>query len=396
MVRDDRFCVVIDNIVPKLAESEDENIIKEIISIVKSYRESCITEGNHRFDNCLAWLEKRGEQKHAKTVKDVWKDMRLEAYAQATGNRHEPNYSDDSTKLFSLNDIDEIFEKISEKQGENKSVEIPALVCPKCMKSFDTCNDHPSYHNRINYICPHCGYDGDSTDFETSYKSHPIHSVTPLMIQWNGYNVPSKAKYQQTTTDKIEPKFKVGDWVVYDVYNRDEYSRLIIQVYDIRDGRYYFNNNVLFSWTIKDCDERFHLWTIQDAEDGDVLYMNNGLSTCTFIYKSINNTIIQKYASYNEFGFEGRHYLVLNDGYVCPATKEQCNLLFAKMKEAGYEWDADNKELKKIEQKPQNRWKPSDEQMKYLEEWVKDYDDLGLSSQTYLALKSLYNELKKL
>ena len=32
-----------------------------------------------------------------------------------------------------------------------------------------------------------------------------------------------------------------------------------------------------------------------------------------------------------------------------PATKEQRNLLFAKMKEAGYEWDAEKLELKKIE-----------------------------------------------
>ena len=36
------------------------------------------------------------------------------------------------------------------------------------------------------------------------------------------------------------------------------------------------------------------------------------------------------------------------DGYdAVPATKEQRDLLFAKMKEAGYEWDADKKELKK-------------------------------------------------
>ena len=50
-------------LIPELAESEDERIRKEIISIVKSYRDSCITEGNHRFDNCIAWLEKQGEQK---------------------------------------------------------------------------------------------------------------------------------------------------------------------------------------------------------------------------------------------------------------------------------------------------------------------------------------------
>lgn len=50
---------IIEEIFPELRESEDERIRKEIISIVKSYRENCITEGNHRFDNCLAWLEKQ-------------------------------------------------------------------------------------------------------------------------------------------------------------------------------------------------------------------------------------------------------------------------------------------------------------------------------------------------
>ena len=34
-----------------------------------------------------------------------------------------------------------------------------------------------------------------------------------------------------------------------------------------------------------------------------------------------------------------------------PATKEQRDLLFAKMKEAGYEWNGEKKELRKIEQK---------------------------------------------
>ena len=36
---------------------------------------------------------------------------------------------------------------------------------------------------------------------------------------------------------------------------------------------------------------------------------------------------------------------------VKPATKIQRDFLFRKIKEAGYEWDAEKKELKKIEQK---------------------------------------------
>ena len=34
------------------------------------------------------------------------------------------------------------------------------------------------------------------------------------------------------------------------------------------------------------------------------------------------------------------------NNYGTPATKEQRDLLFQKMKEAGYEWDAEKKELK--------------------------------------------------
>lgn len=65
-------------------------------------------------------LEKQGEQKPAKNIVETWKDMRLEVYQQASGNRHEPNYSDDTTKMFSLNDIDEIIEKMSEQNHANK------------------------------------------------------------------------------------------------------------------------------------------------------------------------------------------------------------------------------------------------------------------------------------
>lgn len=63
------------------------------------------------------------DQKPAKTVIEAWKDMRLEVYQQASGNRHEPNYSDDTTKMFSLNDIDEIFEKIADNNVKQNPAE---------------------------------------------------------------------------------------------------------------------------------------------------------------------------------------------------------------------------------------------------------------------------------
>ena len=44
-----------------------------------------------------------------------------------------------------------------------------------------------------------------------------------------------------------------------------------------------------------------------------------------------------------------------------PATREQRDLFFQKMKEAGYEWNAKKKELKKIEQK--SSWSEEDEEV---------------------------------
>ena len=52
---------------PELAESEDEMIRKECISIIKEYERICIKEGDacEVAPLCIAWLEKQGEQNPA-------------------------------------------------------------------------------------------------------------------------------------------------------------------------------------------------------------------------------------------------------------------------------------------------------------------------------------------
>jgi hypothetical protein len=99
----------------------------------------------------------------------------------------------------------------------------------------------------------------------------------------------------------------------------------------------------------------YHLWTIADAKDGDVLSSIRG---CPFIYdkyRNQRNDLLYYYA-----GIDGRGNFVMKcpkrmlyhfgpSTDAAPATKEQRDLLFAKMKEEGYEWDADKKELKKIQ-----------------------------------------------
>ena len=168
----------------------------------------------------------------------------------------------------------------------------------------------------------------------------------------------------------IDPKFKVGDWVVYDAEEWWE----VLMVDRVNDGIYHLvdvngeTSNALFE---EECNMR--LWSIGDARDGDVLSFDNECSN----YHSIG--IFKRMASKNELngntyrcyvkygGFKEKLEIPKNGNELhhCgtsahPATKEQRDQLFSKMKEAGYEWDADKKELKKIEQKAVE-WNEDDE-----------------------------------
>ena len=150
---------------------------------------------------------------------------------------------------------------------------------------------------------------------------------------------------EQKPADKIEPKFKAGDWAVSKF---DGKARQISEVHYDEYNNYYVVGS--HEYDIEEYDRLHHLWTIKDAKAGDVLSYRDG-QWC-FIYKGIvTEDTFKYYALLSEKG------ITVNDAAfsllascIIPATKEQCNLLFQKMKEAGYVWDAEKKELRKIEQ----------------------------------------------
>ena len=111
-----------------------------------------------------------------------------------------------------------------------------------------------------------------------------------------------------------------------------------------------------------------------------------------FIFKERKNNYIYCYCGYTNHkdilfdrfvDSEGEelHWSNLYYEQVYPATKEQRNFLFQKMKETGYEWDAEKKELKKIEQN-HVEWHREDEYNlnaclsyipdEFLRSWIKD------------------------
>ena len=167
-------------------------------------------------------------------------------------------------------------------------------------------------------------------------------------------------------SDKVEPKFKVGDWVVY---YRNDSSREVLQVYDIRDGRYYFTDNVHFSWSVKECDEKSHLWTIEDARDGDILVYKDEI----FLFNCVDNDSVLFHCCYDDDDLiTDSFYAFINRelSNVHPATNEQCDTLMKAMADAGYTFDFAKKELKKIEQKSAEWSKEDDAMLDTIEGWL--------------------------
>lgn len=150
----------------------------------------------------------------------------------------------------------------------------------------------------------------------------------------------------ENSTDKTETRFKVGDWVVsmpyksvYQIEKKENYEYTI---------RHTLGGSVCLPFSN---EELIREWTIQDAKDGDIL-VHNSFMFDDFIFIYNNTSILQAYCYYsserNRFIIEDReHHCPWNMQEVTPATKEQRDTLMRAMNNAGYEWDAENKELKK-------------------------------------------------
>ena len=75
---------------------------------------------------------------------------------------------------------------------------------------------------------------------------------------------------EQKPVDKVEPKFRKGDWVVY--CNDD-----VDLITGVEENGYSINNDGYIPFI---CESDVRLWTIQDAKDGDVLATDGGV--CIF------------------------------------------------------------------------------------------------------------------
>jgi hypothetical protein len=207
----------------------------------------------------------------------------------------------------------------------------------------DVLDDFPTeFERQISHLI------ASSINKEWEYKKDFVKHTANSLLQYAKNELEKQAK--QKLIDESKPKFNVGDWIT-----NGEYTW---KVTDIKPLDYILQsqNGDVVDDTISYVDEEFHLWTIQDAKDGDILATKKGNP---FIYDKnrYNNGLAYYYAGLDvnkELTLKSPHHMLTHFGElnsVSPATKEQRDLLFQKMKESGYEWDAEKKELNKIEQK---------------------------------------------
>lgn len=158
----------------------------------------------------------------------------------------------------------------------------------------------------------------------------------------------------KTSDQELEPKFKVGDCVISNdgthTYIVKERKRGAYVMLDIDDDEE-------FSIIIESADRSGRFWTIEDAKDGDVLVCPSDLGDrlVVFIFKQLVNHT-SEIDCHCCIDANGIFDPCLNDccyvgnvdcaDYI-PATKEQRDLLFQKMKEAGYEWDSQRRNCAK-------------------------------------------------
>ena len=174
-------------------------------------------------------------------------------------------------------------------------------------------------------------------------------------LQEVSYNIPegfyAEIKDDRVVIKKVEPKFKVVDWVIKNgivaqILDKQKYGFVGLDI----DGKDFFCN---YGHT-----DSMRLWTIGDAKDGDVLsfyleYKGNKMVQTGIIEKYVGkhggcSNTFKVYVGVNwENNFQIGEHMGCSD--IRPATKEQRDLLFSKIKQAGYEWNAEKKELKKID-----------------------------------------------
>ena len=256
----------------------------------------------------------------------------------------------------------------------NENIDLTKILkdCPKGFKLYSLLHGEVSFRGidetsdyPITYDYSIMGCMGESISefyltrngsYSSNYNGDCILFPSRDQRDWSKFTAPWYNKL-------IEHKFNVGQYITdgYVVGQitsiEDEYP--CYKILDPMGGA-----SITIPFTLQD---NYHLWTITDAKDGDVLALSR------LEDKDLWEKIII-FKEYHSEGVKGLYSMPCIEGYgntfkngkiaftdekvpyysktwTCnlhPATKEQRDLLFQKIKEAGYKWKAETKTLERL------------------------------------------------
>jgi len=403
----------LETLIPELAESEDEKIRKKLISLFQSNNIEQFGEFTNK--QFVDWLEKQGEQKpvecYEKYIADVFEKVGLAKIVRELDNDALANALQDAMieiEKQCKQPTDEEMKTILQTEYEKGRADVIAefeqgwteedtdtlkwicrIIFRAKQDSLITQEEQNEIGEWIDKWLNHSPERKEQGEQNTIVNKTPSREMilavwdlgniwkeltegnpcteygTQLQYIQNHWNEsPYCEILKQNHTDKITPKFKIGDWVVK---NDDsnvcaDYSICKITNISIENGTYTIESIYGYKGyvTFKTFEKDYHIFTIEeDAKDGDVLAIGYEY----FLFKEkkedtspLDPPVYTSHCFVNSSGaFRvtngrdcGEFYSIENGISACPATKEQRDLLFQNMKEAGYEWNAYAKTLTKV------------------------------------------------
>lgn len=302
------------NLFSELKESEDEKIRNEIIAHIKDQQYSFISapdcrdeyeeEEYNRYNSWIDWLEKHKERTEYPT----------EVIENAVSALHLRNNG------------------MPEEEARDIVNSIVSIINPEHWPQY-------GYKGKP-FITPDAIREGMTKYGITQYQ----------LDNWLKKYI-NVVNSERTKTKEIEPKFRVGDWLI-----RKDIVTNPSHIVDIKKPYYYLTE--AGSFILFEEQGKYRSWALSDAKDGDILcayqcnepktiFINKGepkknYALMYYVYYSIMNTTLStddtpgciSYA----IGFNG-----CVD--IRPATNAQRNVLYKKLYEYGYEWDETNHNL---------------------------------------------------
>jgi hypothetical protein len=305
---DKHLKATLERIFPELKESENEKIRKVLVDYFKRYKEheECGIKTFYGIptDDILAWLEKQGEQKPNYCHHEVDLSGCSEEYRKA--------YYDG-------------WNNCNMQHSQCKS-ELDDVV--KCL-----INGMKFYYE-----------DNEEATWGTDKWSMPVKHIIEVLEKQGEQKSQGKSAVEAINEEKVDNankldntykddlKFHIGNWVV------TNNTKIVFLIKSYNSGYYTLEdiNGNTYSPCTAPTEEDYHLWTLKDAKDGDILASKSGDkifsyrgsldlrgNPCAYygIYKVHDGICFSPCAIGNSFTCEE----------VFPATKEQRKTLFEEM-----------------------------------------------------------------